>query len=291
MAGDHSETPGPVPDASAKDIRLLLADVDGTLVTRDKVLTEAAIQATRDLAVAGVALALTSARSPRGMRMLIQPLALHGALVGFNGGLYVRPDLSVIRRHAIDAATARATVDLLRDQGLDVWVYTEKDWLVGSPHGPHVAREAWILQFDAQVVSDFSDDDLDQALKIVGVSDDLPLVARCEAGVRHRLGDRVSAARSEPHFLDVTHPEANKGAVVLALAQQLNIAPEQVAAIGDMPTDVMMFQKSGLSIAMGNASEAVKAKADVVTDSNEDDGFAKAVRRFVLPPAPAHSRS
>lgn len=225
------------------------------------------------------------------MRMLIRPLALQGALVGFNGGLYVRPDLSVIRRHVIDAATARATVDLLRDQGLDVWVYTEQDWLVRNPHGPHVAREAWILKFDAKVVPDFSDDDLAHALKIVGVSDDLPLIACCEAEVRHRLGDRVSASRSEPHFLDVTHPEANKGVVVLTLASQLNIAPEQVAAIGDMPTDVMMFQKSGLSIAMGNASEAVKAKADVVTDSNEDDGFAKAVRRFVLPSARANRRS
>ncbi len=198
------------------DIRLLLADVDGTLVTREKVLTEAAMRASRDLAAAGIALALTSARPPRGMRMLIRPLALLGVLVGFNGGLYVRPDLSVIRRHAIDGETARATVNLLRDQGLDVWLYTEKDWLVRNPHGPHVAREAWILQFDAKVVRDFSDDDLSQTLKIVGVSDDLPLVARCETAVRHMLGDRVSAARSEPHFLDVTHPQANKGAVVLA---------------------------------------------------------------------------
>jgi len=102
------------------DIRLLLADVDGTLVTREKVLTEAAMQASRDLAAAGIALALTSARPPRGMRMLIWPLALQGVLVGFNGGLYVQPDLSVIRRHAIDAETARATVTLLHDQGLDV---------------------------------------------------------------------------------------------------------------------------------------------------------------------------
>lgn len=273
------------------DIRLLLADVDGTLVTREKVLTEAAMQASRDLAAAGIALALTSARPPRGMRMLIRPLALQGVLIGFNGGLYVRPDLSVIRRHAIGVETARATVHLLRDQGLDVWLYTEKDWLVRNPHGPHVAREAWILQFDAKVVRDFSDDDLGQALKIVGVSDDLHLVARCETAVRHRLGDRVSAARSEPHFLDVTHPQANKGAVVLALARRLNIAPEQVAAIGDMPTDVMMFSKSGLSIAMGNASEAVKAKADVVTDTNENDGFAHAVRRFVLPAGSTPPRS
>jgi Cof subfamily protein (haloacid dehalogenase superfamily) len=267
------------------DIRLLLADVDGTLVTHDKVLTEAAKAAARDLAAAGIALALTSARPPRGMRMLIEPLDLRCVLAGFNGGLYVRPDLSVIERNLIDAAAAKKAVDLFLAEGLDVWVYTENDWMVRDPNGPHVAREAWILQFDAKVVADFSDEDLAQALKIVGVSDDLPRVAACEGKVQRALGDGASATRSEPNFLDVTHPDANKGAVALTLAKRLNIAPEQVATIGDMPNDVLMFKKSGLSIAMGNASDAVKAQASAVTDSNEDDGFAKAVRKFVLPPA------
>ena len=265
------------------DIRLLLADIDGTLVTHDKVLTEAARTAARDLSAAGIALALTSARPPRGMRMLIEPLALQGVLAGFNGCLYVRPDLSVIERHAIDAATAKTTVDLFLAEGLDVWVYTEKDWIVRNPDGPHVAREAWILQFDAKVVTDFNDEDLAQALKIVGVSDDVSHVAACEAKAQKALGDQASATRSEPYFLDVTHPAANKGAVVLTLAKRLNIALEQVATIGDMPNDVMMFEKSGFSIAMGNASDAVKARASAVTHSNEDEGFAKAVRRLVLP--------
>lgn len=266
------------------DIRLLLADIDGTLVTQDKVLTKAAKAAVRDLQASGVAFALTSARPPRGMRMLIEPLDLRGVMAGFNGGLYVRPDLSVIERHAIDPATAREAVDMFLAAGLDVWVYTEKDWMVPHRNGPHVAREAWILQFDPKVVSGYHDDDLAQALKIVGVSDDLSRVADCEGEAQRALGDRASAARSEPHFLDVTHPDANKGAVVLNLARRLNIAPEQVATIGDMPNDVKMFRKSGFSIAMGNASSAVKAQASVVTDSNEDDGFAKAVRRYVLPP-------
>ena len=79
---------------------------------------------------------------------------------------------------------------------------------------------------------------------------------------------------------------------MLTLAKRLNIAPEQVATIGDMPNDVMMFEKSGFSIAMGNASDAVKARANAVTDSNEENGFANAVRRFVLSPdAPSGERS
>jgi Cof subfamily protein (haloacid dehalogenase superfamily) len=265
-----------------RDIRLLLSDVDGTLVTKDKVLTKAAqavVQALRD---AGVSFAITSSRPPRGLRMLVEPLDLQTPIAGLNGGLYVNPDLSVIQCHKLDPVAARRTVDLLLKHGLDVWVYTEDDWLVRDAAGPHVAREAWILKFEATVVPTFTDAHLADAVKIVGVSDDHRLVADCEEFARTTLGDMASATRSEPHFLDVTNPQATKGGVALTLAKLLKISTDQIATIGDMPNDVLMFQKSGLSIAMGNASDEVKAKASEVTDTNENDGFAKAVRKFVL---------
>lgn len=265
-----------------RDIRLLLADVDGTLVTRDKVLTEAAKEAGRELRDAGVMLAITSGRPPRGMSMLIEPLALQNAIAGFNGGVFVNPDLSVIESHTLDPATAKQTVKLVLDQGLDVWVYTEEEWLIRDQAAPHVAREAWTVKFDAKVVASFTDTHLAHAVKIVGISDDLDLVATCEKAAQNVLGEKASAARSQPYYLDVTHPQANKGTVVTTLSKLLNIPPEQIATIGDMPNDVLMFRKSGLSIAMGNASDEVKAQASAVTDSNENEGFAKAVRQLIL---------
>ena len=98
-------------------------------------------------------------------------------------------------------------------------------------------------------------------------------------------GTRISAERSQPYYLDVTHPDANKGEVVLMLSQLLAIPSEQIATIGDMPNDVLMFQKSGVSIAMGNASEDVQKAATYVTTSNDEEGFANAMERFVLPPS------
>jgi hypothetical protein len=265
-----------------RDIRLVLSDVDGTLVTKDKVLTDATIAVVRELRAKGIALAITSSRPPRGLRMYVKPLDLEVAIAGLNGGLYVNPDLSVIESHKLDLATAKATVKLMSEQGLGVWLYTQDDWLVGDKAGPHVAREAWILQFDAKVVPDFGDTDLAKAVKIVGVSDDHALVASCETLARKTLGAKASVARSEAHFLDVTNPQANKGAVVGVLSKLLNIPAAQIATLGDMPNDVSMFRKSGLSIAMGNASDEVKAQATEVTDTNENDGFAKAVQKFVL---------
>jgi hypothetical protein len=266
------------------DIRLLLADVDGTLVTQDKVLTEQAKAAAQALRQAGIALAITSGRPPRGMGMLIEPLALQTPVAGFNGGVFVHPDLSVIESHALDPATAKQAVSLLLDQGLDVWLYTEDDWLIRDPKAPHVAREAWTVKFDAKVVASFTDAHLARAVKIVGISDDLQRVATAEQAAQKTLGEKASAARSQPYYLDVTSPQANKGTVVTTLSKLLSIPPEQIATMGDMPNDVLMFRKSGLSIAMGNAGDEVKAQANAVTDGNEDEGFAKAVRRFILPP-------
>jgi Cof subfamily protein (haloacid dehalogenase superfamily) len=265
-----------------RDIRLLIADVDGTLVTGDKVLTEAAKTAARELHEADIAFAITSGRPPRGMSMLVEPLAMQVAMAGFNGGVFVNPDLSVIESHTLDLAVARRTLELILNQGLDAWVYTAEEWLVTRPDAPHVAREAWTVQFDATVVASFTDAHLAHAVKIVGISDDPGLVAACEKAVQEVLGEQASAQRSQPYYLDVTHPHANKGAVVTTLSRLLGIPPAQIATMGDMPNDVPMFRASGFSIAMGNAGDAVKQAASAVTDSNENEGFAKAVRKFIL---------
>src|SRR6202034_3888760 len=106
------------------------------------------------------------------------------------------------------------------------------------------------------------------------------LVAHCEKAAQEALGAKASAARSQPYYLDVTHPDANKGTVVTTFAKLLSVPAEEIATIGDMPNDVLMFTKSGLSIAMGNASVEVQTQADEVTDSYNDDGFAKAMEKL-----------
>lgn len=263
-------------------ISLLLADVDGTVVTKDKVLTERAVKAVAALENAGIKFAVTSGRPPRGMAMLIEPLHITTLIAGFNGGAMVNPDLSVVEEKTLAPDVARRAVALIRDRGLDAWLYTAKDWFVTDRDAPHVAREAWTVKFEPVVVGGFSDEDLDRAVKIVGVSDDLALVERAEHDVQAALGATASAARSQPYYLDVTHPHANKGDVVETLSKTLGIPEAEIATIGDMPNDVNMFEKSGFSIAMGNASDEVKARASAVTAGYDDEGFAKAIETFLL---------
>jgi len=264
-----------------KLIRLLLADVDGTLVTKDKVLTDPAIAAVRKLKEAGVLFAVTSGRPPRGMSMLMGPLELTTPVAAFNGGLFAHPDMSVLEQRVIPEDITPAVIDLLDSHGVDVWVYREAEWYVRDIKAPHVAREAWTVQFDPTPVSDFKSVS-DGVAKIVGVSDDFDRVQKAVDATRHQFGDHVSAARSQPYYADITHPDANKGGVVRYLSQAYDIPPDQMATIGDMPNDVLMFAHSGLSIAMGNASHEVQEAARRVTTSNEDEGFANAVERFIL---------
>ncbi len=262
-------------------LRLVIADVDGTLVTQEKVLTPRAIEAVQSLRNADIAFSITSGRPPLGMKMLIDPLGLTEPIAAFNGGVLVHPDLSVISRSFLPAETASTVIATILRHRLDTWVYTDRDWLVRDPEAPHVAREQWTVKFAPKVVPDFTAH-LDHVAKIVGVGDDFDAVARCEADVRKDCGTHASAARSQPYYLDVTHPDANKGHVVDTLSQLLAIPPSQIATIGDMPNDVLMFKKSGVSIAMGNASKEVQAQATFVTASNEDEGFAKAMEEFIL---------
>jgi Cof subfamily protein (haloacid dehalogenase superfamily) len=269
------------PPRALPKISLVLADVDGTLVTAEKVLTTRAVAAVKALQAAGIVFAITSGRPPRGMAMLIDPLALRTPVAGFNGGIFVKPDMTIMAEHVLAADVAGRAMEIILHHGMDVWVYSGKDWLVRDASAPHVAREQWTVKFAPIVVKDFNGV-RDNAVKIVGVSDDLDLVARCEKDTQDALGSKASAARSQPYYLDITHPDANKGAVITTLSKLLSIPTNEIATIGDMPNDVLMFRNSGLSIAMGNASPDVQAQADLVTDSYDDEGFAKALEQFIL---------
>ncbi len=212
--------------------------------------------------------------------MFVEPLQLSSPLAGFNGGAFVRPDMALIEDRVLAPQVARRTLDFLDSRGVDAWLFSGGRWFVRNPNGPKVAHEERTVQFAPTVVAEF--DALDTVHKLVGVSDDYDLLARCEAETQAMLGAAASAARSQPYYLDVTHPEANKGMAVRTLAGLMGVPLEEVAVIGDGTNDIAMFAQCPFSIAMGNASDEVKQKARFVTASNAEDGFAQAVERYLL---------
>ena len=267
----------------------VISDVDGTLVTDEKILTSRSVSAVEQLRANGIIFSITSARPPRGLRNLLGLLGITTPLIGFNGGVIASPDFAIITEHLLSPDVARHTVEMLDASGAQVWVFSGQDWLIRDAEGSYVGLEQRTVSFEPTVVEDFGPA-LDAAAKVVGVSADFGLLEGCERDVKNALGDDAFIARSQPYYLDITHPLANKGTALTELAKLMGIPLAEIAVLGDSANDVAMFERSGLSIAMGNASAEVQAAADFVTDRNRDDGFANAIDRFVLRGKPSNER-
>jgi Cof subfamily protein (haloacid dehalogenase superfamily) len=243
-------------------VRALISDVDGTLVTDDKDLTAATRAAVAALRERAIAFCLVSSRPPRGLRMLVEPLGLTTPMGGFNGAVLAMPDLSVVAQDLLAPHTARRVVELLDGKRVQIWVFAGQDWLVRDSRAPYVEHEERTVRFGPTMIGSFGPA-LDTTAKIVGVSEDPALLAQCESYLRAALGREATVVRSQPYYLDITSPGANKGAAFSKLAELLAIPPTEIAVIGDGGNDVAMFARGGLSIAMGNASPEVQQAADL----------------------------
>jgi len=261
-------------------IDLVVSDVDGTLLTKDKILTEAAKAAVRRLHEAGIGFTITSSRPTIGMGFLIEPLQITLPIGAFNGSSIVDPQLEPIEQHLIPLPAVHRCLDLLNEFGVDIWLFTNDLWLTRNGNGEYVPNEKRAIRSDPTILADFTPY-LSAACKIVGSSADAALLQRCEAAMQKALGAEATAVRSQSYYLDVTPPGCDKGTFVQAMARRLGIATDAVATIGDMQNDLAMFRNSGLSFAMGNATDDVKKVATHVTASNENEGFAGAMEMIL----------
>ncbi|MGA8599957.1 MAG: HAD family hydrolase [Beijerinckiaceae bacterium] len=264
-------------------ISLVLSDVDGTLVTTEKQLTEATVVAVRSLTEHGVRFTVTSSRPPFGLRMLVERLNLQLPLGAFNGACLVEPDLSIVSQHRIPVEAATRAIEILKASHVGIWLFSADHWWLRDANGDYVERERRTVAADPTIIADYAPY-LGNLSKIVGVSRDFDRLAQVESTMKSALGGTGSASRSQRYYLDITPPSVNKGTVVEALARHLEIPAAEIVTVGDMDNDVSMFKKSGFSIAVGNASDAARAAASVVCDrTNDTDAFAEAVERFILP--------
>lgn len=275
-----------LPDSGAggrPDIRLVVSDIDGTLIRHDKTLTERSIAAVRKLRDAGIRFTLMSSRPPKGLLALIQQLDVDEPVGAFNGGVVMKPDAeqTVLFATFLDPEVSRQLIRVIASFDIDVWLYTDKEWFVPERHGWHVDHEVNAVKFEPFATKNF-DAHVAKVGKIVAVSPDNDKMSRCEVEVRKQFEGKISATRSQTYYLDITDPNANKGDALIKLSHLLNLRTSQIATIGDAQTDVLMFQQSGLSIAMGNGAPEIQAAATFVTASNEEEGFAEAIERFVL---------
>lgn len=262
------------------DIRFIVCDVDGTLVDHDKRVRPATVEAVGRVRGAGIAFTVISARPPSGVEPIADLLDLDGPIAAFNGGAVFRRGGEVLEAHLVPGEVARGMLILAAGSGADIWVFADGQWHADNPENPHMARERVSANQEPAIVTNF-DHLADRAGKITFVSDDPPVLEKLLAAGRDRYAERATIAQSQAYYLDVTALQANKGAGVEALARAAAVDLDEVMVLGDMRNDLPMLTRAGLAVVMGQAPDDVKAVADWITASNDEDGVARALDRLL----------
>src|SRR5882724_7679262 len=200
-------------------IALVVSDVDGTLLTKDKTLTDAAKAAARRLHDSGIGFTIVSSRPTIGMDFLIAPLGITLPIGAFNGSSIVDPQMNPVEQHLIPVSAVARSLDIVNRFGVDIWLFTNDQWLTRNGDGEYVPNEKRAIKHDPTIVADFTPH-LARACKIVGSGSDPDLLVRCEAAVREALGTQALAVRSQTYYLDITPPGVDKGTFVQAMGQR-----------------------------------------------------------------------
>ena len=263
-------------------ITLVVSDIDGTLVDKQKQLTPATTAAVARLEAAGVGFTVISARPISGILLIVETLGLDGPMAAFNGGILFRRDGTITEHHVIDEQVARGVMAIAADSPVDLWVFADDHWYASTDQGEHVAHERLASNQEPVVTDDF-DALLARADKITFVSDDAPMLSQLADRCKAAHGGDATIVQSQVYYLDVTALTANKGDGLTALAAAFGQPLDAIAALGDQYNDVPMLERAGLSIAMGNAPDPVKSIAHAVTSGNDADGVAHAIDTIILP--------
>lgn len=264
-------------------LALVISDVDGTLVNKDKKLTDATVVAVARLTAAGIPFSLISARPPSGIMALVEKLALTTPVAAFNGGTVIGPDGAVVERHKLDAEIVRESFAIADGSGATPWLFAAGKWHARTRDNPHVPHEIIASGQEPTIVVGDMTALYDDADKLTWVSDDAPLLRALHMRMDAAIGANATIGQSQTYYLDLTHPKANKGDGVATLARIVRVDLADVAVLGDQANDVPMFARAGLSIAMAQAPEGVRAKARYTSTSNDEDGVAHAIDTILLP--------
>lgn len=266
--------------------KLLVLDVDGTLLNEAKEISKRTLAALLKVQQMGVRIVLASGRPTYGLLPLAKSLELGnygGYLVSYNGCQIISAQNGeILFERRINPELVPYLEKKARKNNFALLTYHDDTLVTDSPENRHVQREAALNNLQIIREDEFSTGIDFAPCKCVLVSDDEEALIDLEAYWKKRLDGTMDVFRSERYFLEVVPCGVDKANTLGALLDMLKVKRDEVMAIGDGVCDVTMIQLAGMGVAMGHSPESVKACADYVTVSNEDDGVAQAVEKAIL---------
>jgi len=275
---------------------LVAIDIDGTLLRSDNRLSTETLSAVIAARRSGVHVVLTSARPPRGVRHIYEALGLTTVQINYNGALIIDPhaEKKVLFHQAIDLQVARDLVEYVKQQAPKVVINLEilDRWYTESSDPQKLPAEA-AHNFKPDEIGPLEQFLIEPVTKLmlVGEKQEIEPLRR---GMLERFPRQIAVARSRPYLVQVIHPDVDKGGAVQRVAGHYGVPQKKVLAIGDESNDVGMLKWAGLGVAVDNAVLPARFAADVVVPSNDQDGVAAAIRRYVVdgdPPPAVSGRS
>lgn len=260
--------------------KLIAMDLDGTLSNDQKIITEKTRMALMRAQEQGIRLALASARPSPGLyreRDVLRLQDYQGVLMSYNGGRIVDAATNaVLFETAMDLQQTRQVLRAL--EGLPVTPILDDgaQFYVTDRNSYQVAYECRNNGMQCVEVENLADFISFAPIKIL-MSVDPQMISNVQKQVALILPSQLHVVQTAPFYLEVIPNAINKGRGIQEICRALNVKPSEVIAFGDAENDIPMLQTAGVGVAMGNAAEQVKAAADMVTASNNQDGIAAAL--------------
>lgn len=269
-------------------IKLIAIDIDGTLLNEKNELAQPTIETIKLATAQNIKVVLCTGRPLTGAHPYLKRLGLNNQddsyVITFNGSLAQTTNGSVLVRHTLDFSDYIDIEALSRKIGVhfhcetDQYIYTANKNL-----SPYTIGEAYLVRMPIRY-REVGEMNSDLSISKGMMIDDPSIISRIEQEqlIPRLIKDRFYIVKSEPFFLEFMNKKASKGNALNDLSKQLNLAPDEIMAIGDQGNDLTMIEYAGLGVAMGNATEEIKAHANKVTLTNAENGVAAAIKKYAL---------
>lgn len=266
--------------------KLLVLDVDGTLLNDERKISKRTLAALLKVQQMGVRIVLASGRPTYGLMPLAKTLELGnygGFVLSYNGCQIIKAQNGeILFERRINPEMLPYLEKKARKNGFAIFTYHDDTLITDSPDNEYIKNEALLNNLKIIKEDEFSTAIDFAPCKCMLVSDKEEALIELEQHWEKRLAGTLDAFRSEPYFLEVVPCGVNKANTLGALLEHLEVTREEAIAVGDGVCDVTMLQLAGMGIAMGHSQDSVKVCADYVTASNEEDGVALAVEKLIL---------
>lgn len=267
---------------------LICLDIDGTLLDDEKRLLPEVKEKVRQAAEKGMKIVLGSARMPAGVESIAKELGLECIMICDAGAYILKGEECIASRHLSAASMREVYEEYAERYGLNMWIFRDRDWYI-TGMDDHIAREIQIIGYDPQTVdaketADRWEKEQTGPSKLLFAAES-EQIRQIQGEIRAKLSlgtwPDIDVACSLDIFLEIFPKGVDKGSALLEICRGLKIPAEKAIAFGDSEMDIPMIETAGLGVAMGNAAESLKKKADFVTITNNEAGVAYALDNLI----------